>query len=68
MIPCGAISNICFVRNHIYDKIVLKLGMVVNTLLINETIQVSYQCNLHNRLVYRNMEIPFENNFSMLTY
>lgn len=60
MFPCGAISNICFVRDHIYDKIVLKLSMVVNTLLINETIQVSFQFNLRNRLVYGNMEIIFQ--------
>lgn len=68
MFPCGAISNICFVRNHTCDKIVLKLGMVVNTLLINETIHVLYQCNLHNnRLVYGNMKIPYGNIFSRLT-
>lgn len=67
MFLCGAISNICFVRNHINDKIVLKLGMVVNTLLINETIHVLYQCNLHNRLVYGNIEIPYGNIFSRLT-
>lgn len=55
----SAISKFCFLRTYIYDKILLKLGMVVNTHLINETIPVFYQRNLNNRLVYGSMEIVF---------